>query len=125
MKNSRDKHNEFLIPLVCLPSTISNNVPGILFWNLKTASFIVNYLGTDFSVGCDTALNEIISMCDKLKQLAVKRVFIIETMGEYCGYLATMAGLASGADQAYIHEEVFTIKDLTVQTFFYLNMKFL
>ena len=64
-------------------------------------------------------------MCDKLKQLAVKRVFIIETMGEYCGYLATMAGLASGADQAYIHEEVFTIKDLTVQTFFYLNMKFL
>jgi 6-phosphofructokinase 1 len=72
------------------------------------------FIGTDFSVGCDTALNEIISMCDKLKQLAEKRVFIIETMGDYCGYLATMAGLASGADQAYIHEEAFTIKDLTV-----------
>ena len=33
-------------------------------------------------------------------------------MGGYCGYLATMAGLASGADQAYIYEEPFTIKDL-------------
>jgi 6-phosphofructokinase 1 len=33
-------------------------------------------------------------------------------MGGYCGYLATMAALASGADQAYIYEEPFTIKDL-------------
>ena len=30
----------------------------------------------------------------------------------YCGYLATMAGLAGGADAAYIHEEKFGIKDL-------------
>jgi 6-phosphofructokinase 1 len=29
MKNARYKHNEFFIPLVCLPSTINNNVPGI------------------------------------------------------------------------------------------------
>jgi len=40
------------------------------------------------------------------------RVFVIETMGGYCGYLATMAGLAGGADAAYIHEESFGIKDL-------------
>ena len=33
-------------------------------------------------------------------------------MGDFCGYLATMAALASGADQAYIFEEPFTIKDL-------------
>ena len=33
-------------------------------------------------------------------------------MGGYCGYLATLAGLASGSDQAYIFEEPFTIKDL-------------
>ena len=36
----------------------------------------------------------------------------METMGAYCGYLATMAGLAGGADAAYIHEETFGIKDL-------------
>lgn len=41
-------------------------------------------------------------------------MFIIETMGGYCGYLATMAGLAAGADAAYIFEEPFTIRDLQV-----------
>ena len=35
-------------------------------------------------------------------------------MGGYCGYLATMSGLAGGADAAYIFEEKFTIKDLQV-----------
>jgi 6-phosphofructokinase 1 len=100
LKNARDKYPEFCIPLVCLPATISNNVPG-----------------TDFSIGCDTSLNEIVSICDKIKQSAIgskRRVFVVETMGGYCGYLATIAGLASGADQAYIYEDPFTIKDLTV-----------
>lgn len=55
--------------------------------------------------------------CDRIKQSAAgtkRRVFIIETMGGYCGYLATMAGLAAGADAAYIFEEPFTIRDLQV-----------
>ncbi|KAM8881973.1 ATP-dependent 6-phosphofructokinase, platelet type isoform 9-T9 [Synchiropus picturatus] len=53
--------------------------------------------------------------CDRIKQSASgtkRRVFIIETMGGYCGYLATVAGLASGADAAYIYEEPFDIRDL-------------
>lgn len=33
-------------------------------------------------------------------------------MGGYCGYLASMAGLAGGSDAAYIHEEKFGIKQL-------------
>ena len=37
---------------------------------------------------------------------------MVETMGGYCGYLATLAGLAGGADAAYIFEEKFSIKDL-------------
>jgi len=41
-------------------------------------------------------------------------VFVIETMGGYCGYLATMSALAGGADAAYITEEPFTIEDLQV-----------
>jgi len=36
-------------------------------------------------------------------------------MGGYCGYLATMSGLAGGADAAYIYEEPFTIEDLQVR----------
>ena len=41
-----------------------------------------------------------------------RRVFIVEVMGGYCGYLATMAGLAGGSDAAYIHEEKFGVKDI-------------
>uniref|UniRef100_A0A672JMS6 ATP-dependent 6-phosphofructokinase, muscle type-like n=1 Tax=Salarias fasciatus TaxID=181472 RepID=A0A672JMS6_SALFA len=55
--------------------------------------------------------------CDRIKQSAAgtkRRVFIVETMGGYCGYLATMAGLASGADAAYVYEDPFNIHDLEV-----------
>jgi len=36
-------------------------------------------------------------------------------MGGYCGYLATMSGLAGGADAAYIFEDKFSITDLRVR----------
>ncbi|XP_077990362.1 ATP-dependent 6-phosphofructokinase, muscle type-like isoform X5 [Glandiceps talaboti] len=98
MSENRDKYPEFCIPMVIIPCTVSNNVPG-----------------SDFSLGCDTALNAITDICDRIKQSATgskRRVFVVETMGGYCGYLATMAALAGGADAAYIFEEKFTIKDL-------------
>lgn len=98
LADQRDKFKEFCIPMVVIPSTISNNVPG-----------------TEFSLGCDTGLNEITEICDRIRQSAQgtkRRVFVIETMGGYCGYLATLAGLAGGADAAYIFEEKFSIKDL-------------
>jgi 6-phosphofructokinase 1 len=41
-------------------------------------------------------------------------VFVIETQGGHCGYLATMSALAGGADAAYIFEEPFGITDLQV-----------
>ena len=99
LAETRDKYPQFRIPMVVLPATISNNVPG-----------------TDFSIGADTALNAITEICDRIRQSATgtkRRVFIVETMGGYCGYLATMAGLAGGADAAYINEEKFGIKELT------------
>uniref|UniRef100_A0A671YGR1 6-phosphofructokinase type A n=1 Tax=Sparus aurata TaxID=8175 RepID=A0A671YGR1_SPAAU len=100
MVQAREKYEEMCIPIVVIPATVSNNVPG-----------------SDFSIGADTALNTITSTCDRIKQSAAgtkRRVFIVETMGGYCGYLATMAGLAAGADAAYIFEEKFAIKDLEV-----------
>ncbi|KAM4571785.1 phosphofructokinase, muscle a isoform 2-T2 [Fundulus diaphanus] len=98
MVQAREKYEEMCIPMVVIPATVSNNVPG-----------------SDFSIGADTALNTITSTCDRIKQSAAgtkRRVFIVETMGGYCGYLATMAGLAAGADAAYIYEEKFNIRDL-------------
>ncbi|CAG5895586.1 unnamed protein product [Menidia menidia] len=95
---ARGKYDEFCVPMVMVPATVSNNVPG-----------------TDLSIGADTALNAITTTCDRIKQSASgtkRRVFIIETMGGYCGYLATVGGLAAGADAAYIYEEPFDIRDL-------------
>ncbi|XP_048018226.1 ATP-dependent 6-phosphofructokinase, platelet type isoform X1 [Megalobrama amblycephala] len=96
--DARSSYEEFCVPMCMLPATISNNVSG-----------------TDFSIGADTSLNAIVETCDRIKQSASgtkRRVFIIETMGGYCGYLATVGGLAAGADAAYIYEEPFDIRDL-------------
>ncbi|XP_048693642.1 ATP-dependent 6-phosphofructokinase, platelet type isoform X6 [Caretta caretta] len=98
LAEARARFEEFCIPVCVLPATISNNVPG-----------------TDFSIGADTALNAIVETCDRIKQSASgtkRRVFIIETMGGYCGYLANMGGLAAGADAAYVFEEKFDIREL-------------
>uniref|UniRef100_A0A8C8MD84 ATP-dependent 6-phosphofructokinase n=1 Tax=Oncorhynchus tshawytscha TaxID=74940 RepID=A0A8C8MD84_ONCTS len=95
---ARTSHEDFCIPMCVLPATISNNVPG-----------------TDLSIGADTSLNAIVETCDRIKQSASgtkRRVFIIETMGGYCGYLASVGGLAAGADAVYIYEEPFDIRDL-------------
>lgn len=55
MYDTRHKHPEFQIPLICIPATISNNVPG-----------------TEFSIGADTALNEIVKVCIKQKSMKKK-----------------------------------------------------
>jgi 6-phosphofructokinase 1 len=51
---------------------------------------------------------------DKIKQYAVasRRCHIVEVMGRYCGYLALMSGLATGAERVYMHEEGITLADL-------------
>ncbi|XP_051538729.1 ATP-dependent 6-phosphofructokinase, platelet type-like isoform X2 [Myxocyprinus asiaticus] len=95
---ARGTYEELCMPMVMVPATVSNNVPG-----------------SDLSIGADTALNAITDTCDRIKQSASgtkRRVFIIETMGGYCGYLASVGGLAAGADAAYIYEEPFDIRDL-------------
>jgi len=98
LQAARSRFGPLNIPMCLLPATISNNVPG-----------------TDFSIGADTALNEIVKAIDKLKQSATgtrRRVFVVETQGAFCGYLPTLAGIAGGADQAYIFEEKFSLADL-------------
>lgn len=91
LRKGRAQYDAFKIPLVVLPATVSNNVPG-----------------TEYSLGSDTCLNTLISFCDAIRQSASssrRRVFVIETQGGRSGYLATMAGLAVGALAVYIPEE--------------------
>jgi 6-phosphofructokinase 1 len=95
---ARDLYPGLCIPMILLPATVSNNVPG-----------------TDFSLGCDTALNCIVDACDTIKQSASsnrKRVFVVEVQGGNCGYLSVMGALAAGASSCYIPEEGITLNDL-------------
>lgn len=53
LADAREQFSELNIPMCVVPATISNNVPG-----------------TDFSLGADTALNEITEICDRIRQSA-------------------------------------------------------
>ncbi|KAF3063707.1 ATP-dependent 6-phosphofructokinase [Daldinia childiae] len=91
LRKARAKYPSLCIPMTLLPATISNNVPG-----------------TEYSLGSDTCLNELVAYCDKIKQSASatrRRVFVIETQGGRCGYVAILGGLGVGASAVYIPEE--------------------
>ena len=91
LRAAQDKYPSLCIPMTLLPATISNNVPG-----------------TEYSLGTDTCLNELVNYCDKIKQSASatrRRVFVIETQGGRSGYVATLAGLSVGATAVYTPEE--------------------
>lgn len=90
----RRQFPEFNLPVLCLPASINNDLPG-----------------TELTIGTDTALNSIVTDVDKLKEaaLAARRCFAAEVMGRDCGYLALMAGMATGAERVYIPEEGITL----------------
>ncbi|HET9588429.1 MAG TPA: 6-phosphofructokinase [Anaerolineales bacterium] len=99
MLSNRPNFPSFNIPMLCLPASINNNLPG-----------------SEFSIGADTALNSIVDAVDKIKQSAVatRRCFVVEVMGHYCGYLALMGGMATGAERVYLHEEGIRLRDLQI-----------
>ncbi|KAF8992840.1 6-phosphofructokinase [Cyathus striatus] len=91
LEEGRKYYPAFHIPMVHLPATISNNVPV-----------------TEYSLGSDTSLNALVDACDAIKQSASAsrdRVFVVETQGGKCGYIATMGALATGASLVYTPEE--------------------
>mmetsp|Transcript_1847 Transcript_1847/g.2958 ORF Transcript_1847/g.2958 Transcript_1847/m.2958 type:complete len:767 (-) Transcript_1847:21-2321(-) len=93
-----DSRNEIHVPIALVPATISNNFPG-----------------TDFSLGADTALNAVVQAIDTVKKSASSshsRVFIVETQGRNCGFLAQIAALAGGADVVYTKEEGVTLDQM-------------
>ncbi|KAI1427184.1 6-phosphofructokinase [Xylaria sp. FL1777] len=99
LRKARSIYPSLCIPMTLLPATISNNVPG-----------------TEYSLGSDTCLNELVAYCDKIKQSASatrRRVFVIETQGGRSGYIALLAGLSVGASAVYIPEEGISLQMLT------------
>ncbi|RXW24270.1 hypothetical protein EST38_g1574 [Candolleomyces aberdarensis] len=95
LEEGRKHYPAFQIPMVHIPATISNNVPM-----------------TEYSLGSDTSLNALVDACDAIKQSASasrNRVFVVETQGGKCGYIAALGGLAVGASLVYTPEHGITL----------------
>jgi 6-phosphofructokinase 1 len=94
---ARDRHPALDVPIVCLPATINNDLPG-----------------SELTIGTDTALNAIVSDVDKIKRSAVasRRCFVVEVMGKDSGYLALTSALATGAERVYLPERGITLDQL-------------
>jgi len=77
------------------------------FPTVGVASTIDNdLLGSEITIGVDTALNIALEAIDRLKVTASshRRGFLVEVMGRRCGYLALMAGIAGGAELVVVPE---------------------
>ena len=71
------------------------------------ASIDNDLVGSDMTIGADTALSRIVSAMDMLTSTAAshQRTFIVEVMGRRCGYLPLMSAVAGGADYVFTPEQ--------------------
>lgn len=80
---------EYDMPIVGIPGTIDNDL-----------------LGTDFTIGYDTAVNTAIDAVDKIRDTAEShdRLFVVEVMGRDSGLIALRTGISIGAEAVLIPE---------------------
>ncbi len=71
-------------------------------------------IGTDFTIGYDTAINTALDAIDKIRDTAEShdRVFIIEMMGRDAGLIALRSAIAGGAEALLIPELHHDLEDL-------------
>jgi 6-phosphofructokinase 1 len=87
--------------------TGSHSLSQMGFPVVGVASTIDNDLiGSEVTIGVDTALNIALEAIDRLKVTASshQRAMLVETMGRGCGYLALMTAIAGGAEAVVIPE---------------------
>jgi 6-phosphofructokinase 1 len=82
-------YDEYKVPVIGLPGTIDNDL-----------------IGTDFTIGYDTAINTVIDAVDKIRDTAEShdRLFIVEVMGRDSGLIALRSGIGTGAEAILIPE---------------------
>ena len=85
------------IPFVGCPGTIDNDL-----------------VGTDFTIGYDTAINTVVDAVDKIRDTAEShdRLFFVEVMGRDAGLIALRAGIGVGAESILMPETKTDIEDL-------------
>ena len=85
------------VKVVGVPKTIDNDIEG-----------------TDQTFGFDTAVAIVTEAVDRLHSTAEshQRVMVVEVMGRHTGWIATVGGLAGGADCILIPEHPLTIEEI-------------
>ncbi len=88
------------INVVGIPGTIDNDI-----------------IGTDETIGYDTALNTALEAIDKIRDTADahERMFLVEVMGRDTGFIALETAIACGAELALLPEELTDINDVKSQ----------
>ncbi len=88
-KGALELANYTPVKIVGCPGTIDNDL-----------------IGTDFTIGYDTAINTVVEAVDKLRDTAEShdRIFVVEVMGRDAGLIALRSALASGAEAILVPE---------------------
>ena len=91
---------EHKIQVVGVPGTIDNDI-----------------YGTEETIGFDTAVNTALEAIDRIRDTAAShdRLFIVEVMGRDSGFIAIDVGLAGGAEEVFIPENLANV-DQAIQS---------
>lgn len=90
-------HGDTGLPVLGLPGTIDNDI-----------------VGTDDSVGFDTAVNTALEAIDRIRDTAHShdRLFLVEVMGRSSGFIALSVGIAGGAEAILLPDEAVNAETL-------------
>lgn len=90
-------YKDYQLNIVGVPKTIDNDLQG-----------------TDYTFGFDTAVHIATEAIDRIHTTAEShhRIMVVEVMGRHTGWIATVAGMAGGADCILIPEQPLTIQDV-------------
>lgn len=85
------------VNVIGIPATIDNDL-----------------VGTDETIGYDTALNTAMEAIDKIRDTADAhdRLFLVEVMGRDAGFIALETGIASGAELILLPESLTDVKEV-------------
>ena len=89
LRGAEEFERETGFSVIGIPATIENDI-----W------------GTDYAIGTDTAVNTILQAINEIRDTAKahRRTFIIEVMGNKCGWLATYSAVAGGGNMVIVPE---------------------